>query len=42
MFSGEPIELSKHKFKVEIKAPTFHEMEIKEDGKIKMKFLMDL
>ena len=25
---GEPIDLKKHNFKVEIKAPTFHEMEI--------------
>lgn len=42
MFSGEPIDITKHKFKVEIKAPTFHEMEIKESDKVKMRFLMDL
>ena len=28
---GEIINLKKHEFKVEIKSPTFHEMEIKED-----------
>ena len=39
---GEPIDLKKHHFKVEIKAPTFHEMEIKQNGVITMKFLLDL
>ena len=39
---GEPIDLKKHNFKVEIKAPTFHEMNIAEDGQVKMKFLLDL
>lgn len=39
---GEQIDLKKHHFKVEIKAPTFHEMEIKQNGEIKMKFLLDL
>ena len=39
---GEPIDLKKHNFKVEIKAPTFHEMKISEDGQVKMKFLLDL
>ena len=39
---GEPIDLKKHNFKVEIKAPTFHEMEILEDKEVKMKFLLDL
>ena len=39
---GEPIDLKKHNFKVEIKAPTFHEMEISENGQVKMKFLLDL
>ena len=39
---GEPIDLKKHNFKVEIKAPTFHEMNISEDGQVKMKFLLDL
>ena len=39
---GETINLKKHEFKVEIKSPTFHEMEIKEDDKIVMKYLLDL
>lgn len=39
---GEPIDLKKHNFKVEIKAPTFHEMKILEDGQVKMRFLLDL
>jgi len=39
---GEPINLKKHNFKVEIKAPTFYEMEIVEGKQVKMKFLMDL
>ncbi len=39
---GEPIDLKKHHFKVEIKAPTFHEMEIVEGKEVKMKFLLDL
>ena len=39
---GESIDLKKHQFKVEIKSPTFHEMEIKENNKIIMKYLLDL
>lgn len=39
---GEPIDLKKHNFKVEIKAPTFYEMEISEGDVVKMKFLLDL
>ena len=42
---GEPLDLGRHGFKVEIKAPTFHEMEIIGDDKgggIFMKFLLDL
>ena len=39
---GEAINLKKHEFKVEIKSPTFHEMEIKENDKIVMKYLLDL
>jgi len=35
---GEPIDLKKHNFKVEIKAPTFYEMEIVEGKQVKMKF----
>ena len=39
---GEPINLQKHHFKVEIKAPTFHLMEIVEGKKVLMRFLLDL
>lgn len=39
---GEPIDLAKHHFKVEIKAPTFHLMEILEGREIVMRFLLDL
>ena len=39
---GEPIDLKKHGFKVEIKAPTFHEMEISQNSNVSMKFLLDL
>ena len=39
---GEVIDLTKHEFKVEIKSPTFHEMEIEENDRIRMKYLLDL
>ncbi len=39
---GEPLDLQKHNFKVEIKAPTFYEMEIRQDKGVFMKFLVDL
>ena len=39
---GEAIDLKKHEFKVEIKSPTFHEMEIKQNDKVIMKYLLDL
>jgi len=39
---GEPINLKKHHFKIEIKAPTFHMMEIKQNGQVTMRFLLDL
>ena len=39
---GELIDLKKHEFKVEIKSPTFHEMEIEENEKVRMKYLLDL
>ena len=39
---GETIDLKKHEFKVEIKSPTFHEMEIEENEKVRMKYLLDL
>ncbi|MDC0168567.1 archease [Candidatus Nitrosopelagicus sp.] len=39
---GEVIDLAKHEFKVEIKSPTFHEMEIEENDNVRMKYLLDL
>ncbi len=39
---GETLDFHKHNFKVEIKAPTFYEMEIKQDEGVFMKFLLDL
>ena len=39
---GEPLDLHKHNFKVEIKAPTFYEMEIRQEKGVYMKFLVDL
>ena len=39
---GELIDLKKHEFKVEIKSPTFHEMEIEQNDKVIMKYLLDL
>lgn len=39
---GEPLDLKKHGFKLEIKAPTFHEMEIRKNSKVLMRFLLDL
>ncbi|MGB9002574.1 MAG: archease [Nitrosotalea sp.] len=39
---GEEIDLQKHHFKLEIKAPTFHLMEIKLEKPVVMRFLLDL
>ncbi|MGQ0795637.1 MAG: archease [Nitrosopumilaceae archaeon] len=39
---GEELDMEKHHFKVEIKAPTFHLMEIKKNNQILMRFLLDL
>ncbi len=40
---GEPLDLKKHNYKVEIKAVTYHLMEVKkEDSKYKVRFLLDL
>jgi len=39
---GEPLDVHKHNFKVEVKAPTFYEMEIRQDKGVFMKFLLDL
>ena len=41
-FKGEKIDIEKHHFKVEIKAPTFHDMEIKQNGTVYMRYLLDL
>ena len=39
---GEKIDIKKHKYKVEIKAPTFHLMKIEENSSVTMRFLLDL
>ena len=39
---GETLDVKKHNFKVEIKAPTFYDMEIREDAGVYMRFLLDL
>ncbi|MFB5607058.1 MAG: archease [Candidatus Nitrosomaritimum yanchengensis] len=39
---GETLDLKKHNFKVEIKAPTFYEMKIEQNGGVFMRFLLDL
>lgn len=40
---GEHIDLEKHRYKIEIKAITYHEMEIKQDCKdVTIRFLLDL
>jgi len=40
--SGEKLDIKKHNFKVEIKTPTFHLMEIEENDEITMRYLLDL
>lgn len=40
--TGEKIDIRKHHFKVEIKAPTFHEMEIRQGDTVYMRYLLDL
>ncbi len=39
---GEPLDIQRHGFKVEIKAPTFHGMEIRQDDGVFFRFLLDL
>ncbi len=39
---GEKLDLKKHNFKVEIKSPTFHLMELNENDEITMQYLLDL
>lgn len=41
-FWGEQIDIKKHHFKVEIKAPTFHEMEVRQGDTVYMRYLLDL
>lgn len=41
--AGEPLDVARHGFKVEIKAPTFHDMAVDvAPGRVKMRFLLDL
>ncbi|TBR23497.1 MAG: archease [Candidatus Nitrosotenuis sp.] len=42
VLAGEDISFEKHHFKVEIKSPTFHLMEIKQENGVMMRFLLDL
>ena len=42
VMKGEEINFEKHHFKLEIKAPTYHLMEIKEEKPIVMRFILDL
>ena len=39
---GETLDVKKHNFKVEIKAPTFYDMEIRTNERVYMRFLLDL
>ena len=39
---GELLDVKKHNFKVEIKAPTFYDMEIRNENEVYMRFLLDL
>lgn len=39
---GEEINFKKHHFKIEIKSPTLHLMEIKREKQVTMRFLLDL
>jgi len=39
---GEELDFKKHHFKMEIKSPTFHLMEIKQEKEVMMRFLLDL
>ena len=40
--TGEEINFEKHHFKMEIKSPTYHLMEIKDEKPILMQFILDL
>jgi len=41
--NGEKLDLNKHRYKLEIKAVTYHQMSVaEEDGKFTVRFLLDL
>ena len=40
--TGEPLDLGRHGFRVEVKAPTFHDMEVRAGKPAYMRFLLDL
>ena len=40
--TGEEINFEKHHFKMEIKSPTYHLMEIKDEKPVLMRFILDL
>lgn len=42
LLKGEDLDFKKHNYKVEIKSPTFHLMQISQDGKVHMQYLLDL
>ncbi len=42
MLFGEGLDIKKHDFKVEIKSPTFHLMNIQIRDKVEMEYLLDL
>ena len=39
---GEELDFKKHHFKMEVKSPTFHLMEINQEKEVVMRFLLDL
>ncbi len=39
---GEPFDVEKHKYKVEIKGVTYHMMKIEQNGTVRVRFLLDL
>lgn len=39
---GEPLDIERHKYKVEIKGVTYHMMKIEQNKTVRMRFLLDL
>jgi len=39
---GEPLDLEKHRYKVEIKGVTYHMMKIEQNKTVRIRFLLDL